>query len=411
MKTIIIITHLFIIPLLVAQEAKITTFFEIQIKEGVQFDPSSLDGLFSSELLKVRNDMKPNDMTKAFPSAGFGKPDTFMGGETPGNSYLETIEVYYESGKLQNFSLSSLRVPPAKNRFLSWMLEIERLLGPPNLAFHDINDGEPDQRALMLVWSPNPNALTLYLNSSGNEIEMNLTYYPGPANPGLKRIAAIKRHAVPFQSFKTLLNEYITRVGNFPEDDAALTTLKLPEGEATLLREYCNQSILNPADMSRDEVEIKLPFITKIEEALDKHYGDLVDKEKYERLCLIAENKVAGFGSGEIQVGAARFLARHEDPKVLPFLFRGLKVELPEGVSMECEEGIAKRCDDALFDQLLEMEKSGKLPRENLAGILIAMPSKRHLEMLVRKREKLTGDHREMVSGAIEALRRYKLLD
>ncbi|MES2981301.1 MAG: hypothetical protein V4727_03220 [Verrucomicrobiota bacterium] len=291
------------------------------------------------------------------------------------------------------------------------MLEIERLIGPPTLAYRNLSNGAPDEQSLTVVWSPNPNALMLNLKRQGDKISIDLIYYPGPANPGLKRVAAIKRHPVAFKSFKILLEEYIERIGIFQEGDASVPTLKLPEGESNLLREYTNQSILNPADMSRDDREVKLPLITKIEAALDKQYEKMSENEKYERLCLIAENKVPDFGSGEVQVGAARFLARHHDPKVLPYLFRGLKVELPEGVSSECEAGIAKQCDDTLLDKLLEMRNKGNLSRENLGGILTSIPTKRQYQMLMSKRDNLTGDNKELVDAAIAMLRRYKLLD
>lgn len=411
MKAVIFLLHLAVIPLFAQEGTSPTSFFEIPFKKGVQYDASRLNGLFSSDVLKVRNAMKAQDLVNAFPAVDFGRPDTMMSGKLAGNSYLDRIRFYFENGKLQNFSLSAMRLPPGKDRFLSWLLEIERLIGPPTVAFRDLSGGGPDERTLMLVWSPNPNALTLRLEADGDDLEMDLGYYPGPANPGLKRVAAIKRHPVAFQSLQILLGEFVTRARIFPEGDAAVPVLKVPEGESNLLREYSNQSILNLADMSRDEAEVMLPLLKKIEEALDKHYAKMSDKEKWERLCLITEDKVPGFGSGEIQVGAARFLARHDGPNVLPYLFRGLKVELPGGVADSCEAGIAKRCDDVLFDQLLEMESKGQLPRENLAGIFMSMPGKRHLEMLVRKRDKLTGDHREMVDGTISMLKQYKLLD
>lgn len=328
---------------------------------------------------------------------------------TPEGNHFEHLDVLWEAGRISSLKLSACRLPPARGRLLRLVTELERLLGKPIGAFRQMDYGRAIPLSLILEWKHGSDVLRLSLMREGEIFEMELCYYPGPDNPVLPRIDRVKREPVVFETLGTLIQGFIEEIQFLPAGDGMRQPINLPEGEREMLAAYSRLSI-KAKNKNRDWKETWQPFQQRLDEALRNHYSKLTKAAMYERLVLIAEGKVAGFSSGEIQVGAAGFLAGHDDPKVIDYLIRGLDVELPSGVGICCADGIGRQCSGKLMDRVLKMFDAPET-RSNAASILLSLTTRSQLEELKTKAKKSNPEAREGINAVISMLLRRESME
>ena len=127
-----------------------------------------------------------------------------------------------------------------------------------------------------------------------------------------------------------------------------------------------------------------------IEELWSRKYTGLSKEQKYSRLLMIAQGNATENVSGEVQVGAASYLAVMEDPAVVPYLEKGTSVESPGGVSSECFWGISRQLRGEGMMKIVKMLESPVEKDCNYALHMInAIHRKEQVEELRKCRDKM----------------------
>ncbi len=355
----------------------------------------------SSEVVKTLSNFKIKPLSK--------QPvlrDWLMG-VTPKSAYLENLNVHWEGGRIRNLQLHANRLPPSKGQLKRWVSELQRVLGEPHMAFHKVSFGRENPRTLVLEWKNEPETFRLSMEANSKTMSLEFNYYPGPDNPALPRINRRPPKPIQFESLENLLGEFIDKIDLLPAGDGPYPALMVPKGEAAMLKAYCTASFASNKD-DRDAEQYWRPYNKRITRSLNDQYSDKKKPALFEHLAQITEGKAQGLRSGEIQVGAAYFLASHDDPEVVDFLFRGMKVELPSGVRSACTEGIARQCTGKLLDRVLAMllkpDRNG-----DAIDVLLGLSSQRQLDELKSKAPSLDPSLHEQVGAVISMLSRREL--
>lgn len=192
---------------------------------------------------------------------------------------------------------------------------------------------------------------------------------------------------------------------------AADPKVKFMPGEKELLDQV--RQLKSKAQFRMASAEELAAMSKAIEELWSRKYTGLSKEQKYSRLLMIAQGNATENVSGEVQVGAAAYLAVMEDPAVVPYLEKGTSVESPDGVSLECYRGIGRHLRGEGMMKIVKMLESPVAKESNYAFHMInAFHRKEQLEELRKCRDKMAESKwKVFVSDMIAQMSRSILAD
>ncbi|MFK7910120.1 MAG: hypothetical protein AB8F34_05900 [Akkermansiaceae bacterium] len=394
-------------------ESDTKTIFDLPLKSGVTVNSEAIKDLLPASVFQVRKSMTSSEVAKILsdfkiqPLSRHPVVRKWLMGVTPRSAYLENLNVHWEDRRICKLELYANRLPPSEGQLKRWVSELQRCLGEPHMAFHKLNFGRENPRTLILEWKNKPETFRLSMEANSKKVSLKFSYYPGPNNPAIPRINRIPPKPIQFESLENLLSEFIDKIDLLPSGNGPHPALQVPKSEAALLKAYSEANYASALD-TRDAEQYWRPYTKRITRSLNDHYSDKKKPALFKYLVQITEGKVQGLRSGEHMVGAAHFLASHDDSEVIDFLFRGMKVELPSGVRHACAKGIARKCTGKLLDQVLAMLLK---PDRNADAIdvLLGFSSQRQLDELKSKAPSLDASLHEQVGAVISMLSRREL--
>lgn len=404
------LTAFLALALITEAEEVSKSLFDLPLKEGAMIRQEALKNMLPASVFAVRKTMNAEALIAALSDCRMElmKEPSFspwVSGETPESAHFENIEAHWEKGKLRTLSLSAYRLPPSEGRLTGFVNELGNLLGQPTAAYRKTQYQRVDPLSLVLVWRNEPDELRLSMNRGGRILTLKLEYFPGPANPGLARVnSSSPLDPLEILPLDKLMTNFIKEIDFLLPGDGTLPQLPLPESEKDMLAAYSSLSV-TALKTTRDWRTRLLPFRERLNKALQDHYSNLTITERYQRLLDIAEAKVLGLSSGEVQVGAAAFLGSHDGDEVINFLLKGMEVELPSGVEMECANGIASQCEGEMMDRVILMLDSPK-EWDKGTSILTYLSTPEQLAELRLKARNVKPKIRTHLQNIIDLLRR-----
>ena len=392
-------------------------FFDIDLPAGKSISPETFRGVLPYQILSLGQGSSPADISKlhklkggAQPAEKVGSPDIRL--RLPGDYAFTQVFYTFSFGQLRKVAFHGGQPIPSRGRVERCYESLVHLLGKPE-GVYERTGGRArtvSNTQLLVRWKVDGAAVIFRLRHEYQiPFLFELEYLSPQAMQKLRGRETLSDKLWKRTDQRDAVKAFLDQANVLPPGDASFQVIEPASDEAGRLRQY-NLAVGRKGEPIWD-IQYK-QLAEKLDGLLRADYKARfkTKHEVYAHLLAICEGYQRGFSSGDVQCGAAAYLASFDDPAVDEYLFKGIEIEIPPGIAEYCKQGIARRCKGKVMDRVLEWIDSGNDGLSSHAYyILLDIKSDAQIDELEKKMAGLKSERgRSAAASALLKLRHWE---